>query len=409
MTKITLICGGLDSGRDGVGDYCRRIASELAALGAECFVIGFNDHGVERETTESSQSSVRLIRLPARMPLRKRATRAASLLADWAPDWVSLQFVSYAFNRKGLPLSELYWLPRLLRGRKLHVMLHELWVGLGVMRSPKNIIVGTLQRWVLMMLLDRLRPVVLHTSNNYYRAELARYGVEATVLTLFSNIPVTAESADEWLADAVICNDGPDIARRDRIWLLGLFGSIPAGWPSEHLFGRLGALARASDRHAVVISAGEAGSASCSLLAAWRAKHPNIDFAAIGPRSALEISQFLNSIDFGITPHPIYLLGKSGSAAAILEHGVPLIATWGEIAPAVPSVSPEFESLIWRDDETLAERLRSTVRHHRRPDWSSQVAKMLLSSFYPDKQSQMAISPRCFEPSPGQHSRRHEA
>ena len=390
MTRIALICGGLDSGRDGVGDYCRRIAGELVALGAECLVLGLNDHEVGRETTESPRSSVRLIRLPARMPLRKRATRAASLLADWAPDWVSLQFVSYAFNRKGLPLSELYWLPRLLRGRKLHVMLHELWVGLGVMRSRKNIVVGTLQRWILMTLLDRLRPMVLHTSNDYYRTELARRGMEATVLPLFGNIAVTAESA-HWLADAVICNGGPDIARRDRFWLLGLFGSIPVGWPSEHLFGRLGSLARASDRRAVVISAGEAGSASRSLLATWRAKHPNIDFAAIGPRSALEISQFLNSIDFGITPHPIYLLGKSGSAAATLEHGVPLIATWGDIAPAVPSVGPEFESLIWRDDDTLAERLRGTFRRHRRPDWSSLVAKMLLSSLYPDKQPQIEI------------------
>jgi hypothetical protein len=395
MTRITLICGGLDSGRDGVGDYCRRIAGELAALGAECLVLGFNDHGVERETTESLQSSVRLIRLPARMPLRKRATRAASLLADWAPDWVSLQFVSYAFNRKGLTLAELYWLPRLLRGRRLHVMLHELWVGLGVMRSPKNIVVGTLQRWVLMMLLDRLRPLVLHTSNDYYGAELARHGVQASVLPLIGNIPVTAESADDWLADAVICNGGPDLARRDRFWLLGLFGSIPAGWPSDHFFARLGALARASDRRALVISAGVAGSASSPLLAAWRVKHPHIDFVALGPRSALEISQFLNSIDFGITPHPIYLLGKSGSAAAVLEHGIPLIATWGDIAPAVPSVNSEFESLIWRDDRTLADRLSSPFRRHRRPDWSSHVAKMLLSSLYPDEQSETPISPRC--------------
>ena len=394
-----MICGGLDAGRDGVGDYCRRIASELAVLGAECLVLGFNDHGVERETTEFPQSSVQLMRLPARMPLRKRAARAASLLAHWEPDWVSLQFVSYAFNRKGLPIAELYWLPRLLRGRKLHIMLHELWVGLGVMRSPKNTILGTMQRWVLMMLLDRLRPLVLHTSNNYYRATLARYGVEALLLPLFGNIPVSAESADHWLADSVLRNGGPDISRRDRFWLLGLFGHLPAAWPSDHLLGRLSALARASDRHAVLISAGVAGSASTSLLETWRVKHPDIDFVAIGPHPPLAISQFLNSIDFGITPHPIYLLGKSGSVAAMLEHGVPIIATWGDITPAVSVVSSEFEPLIWRDDETLAERLRSAIRSHRRPDWSSVVAKMLLSTLFPDLPPQMTISPRGIKPS----------
>jgi hypothetical protein len=387
MTRITLICGSLDSGGDGVGDYCRRIAGELVALGAECLMLGFNDHAVEGEVTESPHPSVQLVRLPARMSLRKRAARAESLLARWEPDWVSLQFVSYAFNRKGLPVTELYWLPRLLHGRKLHIMLHELWVGLGVMRSPKNIVLGTLQRWVLMLLLTRLRPLVLHTSNDYYRAILARYGREASVLPLFSNIPVSAELADHWLADAVIRNGGPDIARRDRFWLLGIFGSIPAGWPSDHFFGRLSSLARACDRRAVVISAGAAGPASASMLEGWRVKHPDLEFVAIGPRPAPEISQFLNSIDFGITPHPIYLLGKSGSVAAMLEHGVPLIATWGDIAPAAASVSSEFEPLIWRDDDALADRLRSTARRHRRPDWSSLVAKTLLSSLSPNMQN----------------------
>ena len=399
MIRIMLICGSLDPGRDGVGDYCRRIAGELVTLGAECLVLGFNDDAVESETTESRQPLIRLVRLPARLPLGKRAARAASLLADWEPDWVSLQFVSYAFHRKGIPIRELYLLPRLLGSRKLHVMLHELWVGLGVMKSPKNTILGTLQRWVLMRLLDGLRPSVVHTSNEYYRATLARHGIEATVLPLFGNIPVSTESADLWLADAVTRKGGPDISKRDRLWLLGFFGGIPARWPSDQLFDRLSALARASGRHAVVISAGATGYASNSLLATWRVKHPEVDFVTIGPRPALEISQFFNSIDFGITPHPIYLLGKSGSVAAMLEHGLPLIAGWGDIAPSTPVVSSEFESLIWRNDEMLAARMSASFRRHRRPDWSSLIAKMMLSSLSPDEQQRRTISPRGFEPS----------
>jgi hypothetical protein len=375
------------------------MAVELVALGVECRLLGFNDQAVESETTEDPNQSIHIVRLPARMPLGKRAARAASLLADWQPDWVSLQFVSYAFHQKGLPITGLYWLPRLVRSQKLHIMLHELWVGLGVTRSPKNTILGTLQRWVLMMLLGRLRPFIMHTSNHYYRATLARYGIKAEVLPLFSNVPVSTESADLWLADAVIRNGGPDISRRGRFWLLGLFGSIPARWPSDHFFGRLSGLARASGRHAVVISAGAAGPHSSSLLAASGAKHPDIDFVAIGPRSTREISQFLNSMDFGITPHPVYLLGKSGSVAAMLEHGVPLIATWGDIVPAASVVNSEFESLIWRDDDILAERLRTRVGRHRRPDWSSVVAKMLLASLSRNEQAPMIVSSRDLEPS----------
>jgi hypothetical protein len=80
----------------------------------------------------------------------------------------------------------------------------------------------------------------------------------------------------------------------------------------------------------------------------------------------------------------------------MLEHGVPLIATWGDIAPAAASVSPEFEPLIWRDDDRLADRLRSTVRRHRRPDWSSLVATTLLSSLSPNTQNTDLL--RGFEP-----------
>jgi len=402
-----LMCGSLEPGRDGVGDYCRRLASEMVTLGVDSLVLGFNDHAAAKETNEAPHPSIRVVRLPAKTALSKRAARAASLLTDWEPEWISLQFVSYAFNRMGLPIAELYWLPRLLRGRRLHVMLHELWVGLGVMKSPKNAILGSLQKWVLMLLLNRLRPTVLHTSNDYYRMTLRSHGVDAMMLPLFSNIPVTTESAESWLADAVRNIGGPDISRhREGFWLLGLFGSIPAGWPSDRLLARLSAVARASGRRAVVISAGETGSALPSLLQAWRTKHPDIDFVAIGPRSVLEISQFLNSIDFGITPHPIYLLGKSGSVAAMLEHGVPIIVTWGNIAPELSAVSSEFEPLIWPDDEKLSERLRGMVRRHHRPDWSSVVAQRLISSLSASDPARRMSSPRGVVAVGGQHGQR---
>ena len=376
-----LICGSLEPGRDGVGDYCRRLAGELATRGTNCLLLGFYDHAVGSETPEAPHPSIQIVRLSAQMPLSKRAARTASLLADWKPDWVSLQFVSYAFNQKGLPFAELFWLPLLLRHRKLHIMLHELWVGLGVMKSLKNKILGGIQRWMLLTLLHRLRAIVLHTSNQYYCTVLRRNGVEASTLPLFGNIPVFTDSARHWLADAVMCGGGPDISRdRDQLWLLGIFGSIPPDWPSDHFFGRLSGLARAAGRHAVIISAGVTGADATSRIEAWRVGYRDIDFVAIGPRSALELSQFFNSIDFGITPHPIYLLGKSGTVAAMLEHGLPLIATWGDIAPELPAISPPSEPLIWRDDGTLSERLQTAHMRHRRPDWCATVAQMFLSS-----------------------------
>jgi hypothetical protein len=376
-----LICGGLENGRDGVGDYCRRLAGELASLGHECVLVAYNDHHVLSETTEVLRPTIRIVRLPESASMRERAAQLSAVLHEWRPDWVSLQFVSYAFNRKGIPLEELVMFPRLFRALKVHVMLHELWVGLGVTASPRNSILGTLQSWVVTLLLRRLRPAVIHTSNHYYRQILARHGVDAETLPLFGNIGVTSASAGHWLAKALILNGGPDVSLlRSGFWLFALFGDIPAGWSPQHLFERLSAIARAAGRRAIVASVGVAGSAATTLFAESRAVHPDMDFVTIGPRSAGEISQFFNSSDFGITPHPLYLLGKSGSAAAMLEHGLPLIATWGDIAPELPAINPPFESLIWRDDGTLSERLQTAYTRHRRPDWCATVTEMFLSS-----------------------------
>ena len=37
--KITFICGSLNPGQDGVGDYTRRLAAQLALDGHECQLI----------------------------------------------------------------------------------------------------------------------------------------------------------------------------------------------------------------------------------------------------------------------------------------------------------------------------------------------------------------------------------
>ena len=41
--KFAFICGSLEPGRNGVGDYTRRLAGELAAQGHECLLVSLND------------------------------------------------------------------------------------------------------------------------------------------------------------------------------------------------------------------------------------------------------------------------------------------------------------------------------------------------------------------------------
>lgn len=381
VRRILIACAGLEEGRDGVGDYSRRLAEALAKSGVECLVLGLNDRSVDQETTTGPPASqVRLVRLPERLSLADKSARAASVLADWNPDWVSLQFVAYGFSRRGFVLKEILWLPPLFRNRKLHVMLHELWVGIGTDGSPKNAVLGALQRRLLILLLHRLKPRVTHTAIDYYQRILQRYGVRAEVLPLYGNVPVTSEAAGAWLDQTIRAGGGPDLSHdRRNYWVFGLFGAISTKWPACGLFSRLVDCGTRAGRRVIIVSAGNPGADGALLLERWRREFPGLTFVAIGPRSPRELSQFFNSIDFGVTPHPLYATGKSGTIMAMLEHGLPVIVSWGNIAPETPGMPDPFASLIWQDDDRLAERLLKPPHRTRHPDHSEVIGRALLA------------------------------
>jgi hypothetical protein len=105
--RIAFLCGGLGLG--GVADYSRYLAGALKAHGVESLILGLAD----RDAGEVARSAETLA-LPGALPWRQRIEAAEAALAAFAPDWVSLQFVPFAFNRKGVVALEARWLRRLL-------------------------------------------------------------------------------------------------------------------------------------------------------------------------------------------------------------------------------------------------------------------------------------------------------
>ena len=60
--------------------------------------------------------------------------------------------------------------------------------------------------------------------------------------------------------------------------------------------------------------------------------------------------------DFGLASSPWHLVGKSGSVAAMLDHGLPVIVTRDEL-PSASAFSPSDDPLLHRCDTTLAAKL----------------------------------------------------
>lgn len=319
--NILFICGSLEAGRDGVGDYTRRLADECAAQGHGCTVMALNDPQVDR-ATDVTPDNVRLIRLPASEPWPDRLTRATRYLQRIAPDWVSWQLVAYGLHPRGfLPAALLQRAPE-LRGPKCHVMLHELWLGLEVGSSLRARAVGWLQRRGVLCLLNQLAPDYIHTSQAAYQHALKRQGIAADVLGLFGNVPIaeisenTASPLLPWLPAA------PARARANPLVAL-TFGTLHPQWRPAATVDWFIATARRLGRPPALIAVGRAGSHAPAILGAFRQR--GIHVGVTGELETPVVSSLLRAADFGIAAHPWQLIGKSGATAAMLEHGLPVL------------------------------------------------------------------------------------
>jgi hypothetical protein len=255
--KIMFLCGSLEPGRDGVGDYTRRLAGECARRGHACTVIALHDPHVRRRTGGCA-GAVRFLRLPASADWAGRVGRVLQEQRDGAPDWVSWQFVAYGLDPRGLVPSALLDCAPELRGPRCHVMMHELWIGLEAGSGWRARATGWRQRRRVVRLLERLRPDCLQTSNQAYRQALGGAGFAAGVLGLFGNVPVADRAAGgaDVLARWLPAAGGPGGAAP----LVALaFGTLHPQWRPEATVDWLKATARRHGRTPALLAVGRLG------------------------------------------------------------------------------------------------------------------------------------------------------
>jgi hypothetical protein len=371
--RIAFLCGGLGLG--GVADYTRLLAGALRAHGVESLIIGLAD----REAPEIARGGDTLA-LPAALPWRLRIDAAEAALAAFAPDWVSLQFVPFAFNRKGVVALEARALARLIGSRRSHVMMHELWVEpLPRPVALRRRLLRAAQRASILRLLGLIGPDILHTSNAVYEALLMEAGFTAARLPLFGNVPIEHRPDRTWL-DAALAAAGHDPARRPL--LFGFFGGVDPEWDGTRLLGRLAAALARIGRTGLVLSAGAAAGMP-ERLRRWAAGHRQLGVLALGIQPIERISSYLQALDFGLTSYPHALIGKSSSVIAMLEHGVPVIVSWGDLRPDLPAIEPEWSPLLLPPGVDLAACIAAPRERRIRGSLLNPVAAQLLAEISP--------------------------
>lgn len=353
--RIAFLCSCLEPGRDGVGDYTRFLAAECIRQGHQTVIISLNDKdGSGLQTQTSEEISVSSLRCSSALPWPDRIKLAQTFLGAFQPDRISLQFVPYGFHPKGMPWHLANNLSQLIGNLPLQIMFHELWISPERPGSFKERIIRAIQRQIIFRMIRSLKPRVVHTSNLLYVDLLKKGGVAVETLPLFGNIPITPLASAPHLpkpfASAGIFINSLD---RDNSWWGLFFGTLHPAWEPEPLIPILLRAAQRANKRLCLIAVGRLGAGASTWETMQRNYDSEITFVKCGEQSPECISTLLQCADFGIAASPLQLIGKSGTAVAMFEHGLPVICSRDNGEGNSPSPDP----LLYRCDATLETRL----------------------------------------------------
>jgi len=216
---------------------------------------------------------------------------------------------------------------RALKKAKLAVYCHELWLGLCVGASLRHRWWGYRQREAMLRFFRALRPDAMMTSNAAYAAVLERYFCKTEVVPLPSNLEVHAFGGImSWIEIMKILNIGEPQLPREKIFLGVTFGTVTEDWAPEEDLERLLASTEAAGKRFFFVSLGKNHQPGRRRLETLAGRFVGrIEFFYVGEQPTSVISLFLGHADFGMpTTDPLFL-GKSGSAAAMRTHGLPML------------------------------------------------------------------------------------
>lgn len=307
--KIMFIVGSLVEKKNGVADYVLNLSKALEKLGHQIAIISINDtNHVNSNFKSIMQESHPRVRLSNNLPEKHKINLINQTAEQFKPDWISLQFVSFAYHKKGLPFN----LIKLLDGvkdYKLHVMFHELWIDYKNTNGIKKKILGKLQEVCIKIILYNLKPQLITTSIQNYILKLPNY--QTRLLPLFGNIkPIKKEFTFTTKREINVVFFG-SFSPNQHDFLLQL------NWIKEYSKSKMLPV-----KFTVIGNNGihkeAAFSAIKNILGQYALNY-------IGEKNENEISEFFLNSDIGVSRANYDYFGKSGSTLAMLEHGLPVL------------------------------------------------------------------------------------
>ncbi|RYY07743.1 MAG: glycosyltransferase family 1 protein [Sphingobacteriaceae bacterium] len=310
--KLIFLCGSLEPGVDGVGDYTRRLATELIKQGHQIAALALDDQFTDKPIDHieiADTIELPVYRIPSKLSADKRFKLADEWIENFNPEWLSLQFVPFSFNAKGLPFGLSTQLSK-FKGRKWHIMFHELWIGMEEGSTLKRIIWGKVQKFLIKKLIKKLNPSSMHTQTKLYQIQLAKLGFKVDYLPLFSNIPkIDTINTEEHQIN-------------NKITFVN-FGTIHPGASIKRFAQEASIYSKSTSTKIDLILIGRCGAEQEHWINEWKSTGLNI--TVLGEQPIKRVSEVFSKATFGITTTALPLVEKSGSVAAMHEHNLSVI------------------------------------------------------------------------------------
>lgn len=267
----------------------------------------------------------------------------------------SIQFAPFAFSENGISGRPLQEFARSLYGKKIHINFHEIWVGDYPNANWKERLIGWMQKREVLRFLKLARPMTITTSNCASLDRLDQAGIEARHLYLFGNIPCT-----DWSIYENTLTENLRVA---------VFGTPYNKFPYNTLAEKLHSISLSISKPIEFRILGRQRVKDGLEQIYKISKEYGFSVMETGELPAEEISMQLQACHLGVCTTPYDIFGKSGTTAAMLEHGLPiLVFDDGDTPIEKLFVIDEFSDQIFLlNEEEIVQHLIAFIMKKRKP------------------------------------------
>ena len=280
--KICFISGPYKPGKCGISDYITLLSEKLKSHGHQSQLIAI-DSG-----------------------------NALSDIAGNLPpaDLYSIQFAPFSFSPTGLTKKRLFCLAKSLRNKNTHINFHEIWIGAYPKAKWKEKTIGWFQKREIVKFINISNSLTITCSNSAAIDRMRQSGIDCKYLYLFGNIPYS--KIEQSKASTVLS--------------VAFFGTLYEKFPYDLLANKLREISKSLDMPIHFKILGRQREEGGIKIIQQISQKYRFAISRSGKLPGFKISEEFQNCDLGISTTPYDIIGKSGATAAMLEHGLPVLA-----------------------------------------------------------------------------------